>query len=407
MKKHIRKKIRGAVGLLICCILSVGMLSACGSEKGETSLLVWYDDENLTKYLEQSAKSYKKSTGVSIEYKLVEHTHYLEDIYNLGLKESKETPDIYLLRSDELGHACMQGIAATNLSSVYKEKNYCKTAIEAASYEGKLMAYPLCFQTTCMIYNGACFGETPATMGAITTYSETEAIAENQQILYWDIEDYKSNYAFVGEYMNLGGQTGDDANEISICNENTNTCLKGFYKFGQYFAVGSDAIKEEELPKAFMEGRAICVLTNSDVAQNIISYASGDAVAVIHKIGKVPALSDQLESSAGSYTDLFVVNALSSKMEQAHDFAKYLTYDNVDKLYETSGCFATKNSVAYEDEELSQLYEIYKQSEQFPQFPETQDLQVNLEVLFANVLKGADINKELRSLEDKILLRMD
>lgn len=399
--------IRIFVCLFLCAATAAGMLTGCSSaEEKSESLLIWYDDEKLTGYLEQSAHAYEQETGVRVTYELMEHTGYLDKIYELGINEEKETPDMYLLRSDELGCACMLGIAAHNTSGKYTEKNFCKTALDAASYQGNLMAYPLCFQTTCMIYNGACFQETPVTMGAITAYSETEAVAENQQILYWDIEDYKSNYAFVGNYMKIGGQTGDDGSEISICNKNTEACLKEFYKFGQYFAVGSDAMQEKELPKAFMEGRTICVLTNSDVVQDIVSYATEDAVAVVHKIGEVPALGDELLSCAGAYTKLLVVNALSAKVQQAHEFAGYLAYENADRMYETSGCFAARAGVTYEDDELSKLYEIYKHSQQFPQFPETQDLQVNLEILFSNVLDGNEIQKELNKLEEKIALRI-
>ncbi len=414
--------------LLVSLLLFItGMLSVCGNASGskdERDLTLWYTEEAMKSYLENAAKAYEKETGIAVKCLLRDSKDYMDDIHNRSLKEEKEAPDLYLLRHDRLGRACMQGNAATNVSDTYSKKNYCKTALEAASYQGKLMAYPLYYNTACMLYNTDYFKETPVTMGAITAFSETAEIGENvQNILYWDINDYFCNYPFIGAYVNIDENSlSDDENQsentksdkkqfeqnnTSIVNDKTANCLQHFQDLGQYFAIDSESISREDVPAALMEGRTLCILANSDMVHVVNWYAANYGVGAPYQISTIPDVSDDLKSCEGSYTELVVVNGMSLKQDLAADFAEYITCDYVQNLYDKAGHFPAKAGITYENAELSEMYGIYEQSKPFPKLIETEDLGVSLEVLFSNVWEGSDIATELKSFAEKIELRLN
>lgn len=396
-----------AVMMLACAACSDGEKNSQLPKK-DVTLTLWYTDESMAGYLEGAAEEYKKKSGVELHCEKVDSKQYLEQVYSASMDDEQETPDIYLLRNDLLGIACMQGTAQANLSDAYVEKNYCKTALGAATYQGRLMGYPLCYNTSCMIYNADCFGESPVTMGAITAYSENAQISENTQyILYWDVNDYLCNYSFVGNYLDIGGENGDDAGSISIVNDETVQCLQQFQGLGQYFAIDSAAINSNIVPGALMEGRTLCILADCDMAHVINYYADNNGAEVPYHISRVPDITDELKSRSGSYTELAVVNGLSRKQEEAAAFAEYLTSDYVNQMYELSGHFAAKRGVEYSNEELCKLYEIYEQSKQFPKMLGTEDNSLWLELLFANVWKGEDIAAQLQGYSDKITSRLN
>lgn len=419
MEKRDWKNRIKAVVLLAVILAASGVLFACGEKNGSTkgeTLTLWYTEAEMNIYLEHAAEEYKKETGITVICQYRDSKNYMEDIHDTSLKEEKGAPDIYLLRHDKLGRACMQGIAATNVSDRYSKKNYCETALEAASYQGKLMAYPLYYNTACMIYNTDYFKEAPVTMGAITAFSETAEIGENvQSILYWDINDYFCNYPFVGAYLDIekAGAQEQEANDkkksqaVSIVSDKTAQCLQHFQALGQYFAIDSDSITKDDVPAALMEGRTLCILADSKMVHVVNWYAANYGVGAPYHISSIPDVSDDLKSCEGSYTELAVVNGMSLKQDLAADFAEFITYDYVQNLYGNAGRFSAKKEVTYDNQELAEMYEIYEQSQPFPKLIETEDMGVNLEVLFSNVWDGSDIATELKGFADKMELRLN
>lgn len=391
-----------------------GVLTACGKapeegvEKKKVALTLWYTEESMQDYVESAAAEYKKKSGVQVNCEWVDSAHYLDQIYNASMDEEQTTPDIYLLRNDLLGEACMQGTAQVNLSAAYTKKNYCQTALDAATFQNKLMGYPLYYKTSCMIYNADCFEQAPATMGAITAYAQQVQFDETMQyILYWDVKDYLCNYSFVGNYLDIGGKCGDDRDSISIVNDETIQCLQQYQALGQFFAIDSESMNADVVPAALMEGRTLCVLADCDMVHIINYYAQNNGVEVPYHICRIPDVTDELKSRSGSYTELVLVNGLGLQQDEAGSFAEYLTSDYVEKLYDKTGHFAAKRGINYANKEFSQLYEIYEQSKQFPKLPETQDNHLWLDVLFANVWQGEDITAQLQSYSDKITGRLN
>lgn len=407
---RIRKTGKAAWIWMLSVVMAI-TCTACTQEQKKTEsrvLRVWYCEDEMTDYLTLAAAEYEKQTGVRVECSRIDSKQYLEQIAGASLKEAEDVPDLYLLRNDELGRACMEGIAAPNRAEDYNSERYCDTALRAASYQDTLMAYPLYYNTACMLTNTDYFPEAPATMGAITSFSETAQIDENiQYILYWDVNDYLCNYPFIGKYIDIGGTNGDDAQSLSIVNEQTVQCLQSFQQMGQYFAIDSETIQTEDVPAALMEGRALCILADSSMVHEINWYVVNNGVEIPYHISPVPGITDELESCAGSYTELVVVNGLGMQQEASAELAEYLSDEFVGHLYDLSGHFAAKRDVSFENAELEELYRVYEQSEPFPKLLEAEDNKVWLEVLFANVWGGADIGQELQNYSDKMTARMN
>lgn len=399
---------RKTAAFLLFMVVSMVLCSGCGKQekdrnvKEQQTLTLWYSQSNMKDYLEQAASAYKDKYQVTITCEYKENSSYLEELYQSSVQE-ENGPDLYLLRNDKLGRVCMEGLAAVNTSKKYDNKHYCDTALQAAEYQNSLMAYPLYFNTVCMLYHTEYFPAPPATMGAVTAFSEKTELGENTQyILYWDMNDYFCSYPFIGNYLNIGGNAGDDKSKVSIYNEQVICCLQQFQQLGQYFAVDGGQMQAEEALTAFAEGRALCILADSDMVHQMESYGE-----LQYQICAVPDLNEELKSCAGAYTELAVVNGLGFKQEQAAEFAQFLSYDYAEHLYETTGHFAARRDISYQKQELSEMYKIYEQSKQFPKLPETEDLNLNLNVLFANVRKGSDISAELQGFAGKMEIRMN
>lgn len=406
----IRMRTIRAIACALVVIVTIS-ITACTSKKDASdtgTLRIWYCEDAMSEYLKQAAAEYEKKTGVHVECVKKDSAQYLEQVRDVSLNSEKELPDVYLLRNDELGKACMEGVAAPNRSAEDAEKIYCETALRAATYQSTLMAYPLYYNTVCFLTNTDYFQKPPATMGAVVAFSETEQINENiQYILYWDVNDYLCNYAFVGKYINAGGENGDDVQSLSVYNDQVLQCLQKFYEIGQYFAIDSETIRPEDVPQALMEGRALCILANSNMVHEINWYASNHNVQIPYHISPVPAITDELESGAGSYTELAVVNGLGLQQEKASQLAQFLTDGFVEHLYDTTGHFAAKKGVSYSNKELENLYDVYERSNAFPKLLESEDSRVWLEVMFSNIRSGSGIAQELQGYADKMAARMN
>lgn len=223
--------------------------------KKET-IVLWYTDDALTDYLNNKALDFYEQNGIRVETELVSGLEYLEQINKASVYGEDKAPDVYIVSNDSLEKAYLSGLAAelTDLSFVSGENGFNQAAINAVTYNGKIVGCPFYFETSALLYNktyldqiAQTVAETadnanasteeelleaenaeaaqlitaedliPSSIADILEFADSYSAPENVEYFFrWDVSDIFYNYFFIGNYISVGGASGDDKNLIDI-----------------------------------------------------------------------------------------------------------------------------------------------------------------------------------------------
>lgn len=123
--------------------------------KDKETVVLWYTDEALTEYLNSVAVAYSSENDeVRVIPELVSGREYLENISKASVA-NENFPDLYITTNDTLEKAHLAGLAET-ISDEYANlliDKFPQVAINAASYDGEVIGYPLYYECAVMLYN--------------------------------------------------------------------------------------------------------------------------------------------------------------------------------------------------------------------------------------------------------------
>ncbi len=154
----------GIVFLIICALaleIYAGLIDREEARRANTeevvakdTITLWYTDETLTDFLNSVALTYYENTDVHVNLQLVSGLEYLETINNKSVR-GEDYPDLYIVGNDSLGKAYLSGLACEikDEGHVLSDDYYCKAALDAVTYSGKYVAYPMYFETSYFLYN--------------------------------------------------------------------------------------------------------------------------------------------------------------------------------------------------------------------------------------------------------------
>ena len=496
---------------------------------GKETIYLWYTDNNMTSFLNSAAVAYGEEEGVRVIPVLTAEGEYLEAINQASL-HTEQIPDIYLLDNDSLEKAYLAGLASETRDegTICNEEIFPKAALHATRYQGKNIAYPFYFETTCLLYNatyldqwiaqqdareeewaaehpgsqqpsqagnqqeGQAFeqagsqqdsqeasgeaqsddGIVPsdvrenAEQGIFGTLDDLLAVANTfdvpegiEGIMKWDVTDIFDNYWFVGKYLAVGGEDGDDRTQVEIANEETVLCLKTYQLLNQFFsmetkrpsgaagsngmagssgaagsngakasgsagssngatgATGSDGTKGSEgaegderadgmsydpVLQDFIDGKIMFTVATTDAIARMESAKEDGSFAYEYGVAMMPDVSEALESASLSVTDCVVINGYSEHKALANDFAAYLVCERVEDLYEKTGKLAAKWDTD-KDNGPAQIFKLeYADSVSLPKMMETGNFWLQMEVLFAKVWDGEDVETLVKVLDQQI-----
>lgn len=404
---------------------------------------IWYVDETLTDYINSVALTYYEETDVRIVPVLVTGREYLESINKASL-HSDEMPDMYIVRNDSLGKAYLSGLAygVDDTDSIINTSNYSQTALDAVTYEGKYIGYPFYFETSYLLYNKTYLDSIARTV--VTAELEAESVTEEvveedfetavaakflelvpddiediltfadiydapetvESIFKWDVSDIFYNYFFVGDYMIVGGNAGDNPEEIDIYNENAINCLQVYQELNQFFSIDAEEVDYNSVIQEFVEGKTIFTVATTDAIATLEEGKANGEFVYEYGVETMPNITKDLESRSLSVTNAVVINGYSEKKEHANQFAKYLTYDYSDSLYSRTGKVSSKMNVEYELDAISTIMNEYAQSVSMPKMLETSNFWVQLEICFTKSWIGDDVNNLVLLLSEQIMTQV-
>lgn len=386
----------------------------------QITLNVWYSDESLQAYIEGAAKNYEEKNHVEVNTRQIPEIDYIEMINDSSVGEEFEGPDVYLVSNDQLEMVELAGLTSVveKHREHYSSAYYADTALHAVRYNGNQIAYPVSFETSFLLYNKEYVQvestteqeETqtvtviPKTIEELKDFSEEFEGAEGvENIFRFDVSDIFYTYFFVGNYLKLGGQDGDNAGVVDVANENVIQCLNSFQDLSQFFAIDIKTIDYETVLSEFARGKTVYTIGKTDAIQKLVELQEENGTEISYGIAVLPDVSDELETKALSITTAAVVNGYTRNQQEADKFADYLAFGYVDNLYETTGKYAAKREVKIPDNVYrSEIYEQYEKSVSLPKLLNASNFWVNLEIAFFNIWTGEDVQEQIQTVSDQV-----
>ncbi|MCR5102068.1 MAG: extracellular solute-binding protein [Butyrivibrio sp.] len=462
--------------LLIACAIAGTVYYSSKSEeilnesqlfkRRKTTVRLWYTDSALTDYLTAQAVSYNESNNkVRVEPVLTSGLEYLEAI-NTASVNSEEYPDLYIITNDSLEKAYLSGLATEidSVEAVNDPEVFSNAAINAVTYEGKIIGYPYYFETSALLYNktyledkaradieaeiDASVGEAaqqeideseeitdesienssvemveadisdeevqkrvqemiPSTIAQILSFAENYNAPEQVEgVFKWDVTDILYNYCFVGNYLNVGGLAGDDTSQIDIYNADTISCMKMYQELNQFFAIDSETATYDSIMDEFINGKMVFTLATTDSIAKIEQAKEEGTCDFEYGVSVVPDITDNYKTRTMSVTDCIVVNGYSENQAAANAFARFLCSDNTEDIYKLAGKVSAHYGVQYENTALTSFMKVYEQSVPLPKMIETSNFWAFLEIAFTEIWNGKNVNSTLKALNEKVMMQI-
>lgn len=433
--------------------------------RAKETIYCWYSDEALSGYINAAAVSFGEQNKVRVIPVLTSDSEYLEAV-NQETLHSAQIPDIYLLSSDSLEKAYLAGLATKvpDTEGICDTDHFSRAALAAVTYDDKIIGYPVYFDTSALVYNedylrtwatqqaekelsGSSDNDEPvgegeeiieedslpedqttdqvtadeATVNALaeqyfakalpSTVDDLLNIADTfdapegvEGVMKWDVNNIFYNYWIVGNYMIVGGDPGDDRNDININNPETIQCLEVYKALNQFFFIESDTVTYDSVIQDFIDGKTMFTIGTTDVVKRLEDAKADSSLTFNYGIARMPDVSAELQSRSLSVTGAAVINGYSEHKELADRFAAYLSEEYADGLYERSGKMPASIHAAENADNgaLTIFADEYADSVSLPKMLETGNFWMQLEVLFSKVWNGEDVTTLVQQLADNM-----
>lgn len=336
--------------------------------KASTDLIFWYEDDSYAAFFEEAARNYFSETGVKVSVEYQDTIDYMENIYDKTMQEDGY-PDVYLIPGDNLEEAYLYGLVAVNESDT-ADAGILPKAVEASSYQGKVLGYPLSYNTCLFVYQDGYFEEAPTSLQMIIDYSDQNEPAENvEYLLEWDVNDAFYDFPFISNSVTFDKSEAETMDVIY--NEDLyNKDLEFFEKILESFSVDASKVSEDGIIENFLAGRTLSAVIDTNSLYRLEGYS--------YSLMPFPNLNEELATVTSATTDMLVVNDFSGQQETAADFAEFVTITMAEKLHAISGHYSVIPSENPDDIEIM-ANQIYESAMLVPNSQDARDFWVRLE----------------------------
>lgn len=425
----IRKRLIAAAGILAAIGAMAYAAAVSRAVPGTTAgsgllhrptLTLWYTDEKLEDYLASVALDYQNSRDVQVIPVLKSGLEYLEEVNRASL-EAENAPDIYIVSNDSLEKANLSGLAAEvkDRDSVLTTDFFPQTALDAVSYQGQKMAYPLYFETSALIYNKTYLEQAaqelgtdvasliPQTIEGIQEFADVYNAPETvESVFRWDVSDFFYNYFFAGNYINVGGSCGDDASRIDIYNLEAVEGLTAYQDLSQFFSIDAETSSYEQVVQDFLSGKLVFTIATTDILERAKAAKADGSFAWEYGVALLPDIDDSVCTRGISVTNAVAVNGYSKKRDKADAFASWLATEGAAKLYDRTGHVPALQAAASQTAEMAAFWQEYSGTVPMPKLMSTANFWIQMEVACTKIWKGENVSDVLKALSEKIMTQV-
>ena len=419
------------------------------------SITVWYTDERLTGFISKAAVEFGENEDVTVVPVLMPSEKFLEECYDASL-EGSAYPDVIILGCENLEKAYLSGLASEleDPDMQCGPLNFSDAAINAVTYQGKKLGYPLSFDTSVMVYNRTYLeqwasqmamadltgnaadvgggesesesdaGDTgltaddvdpikldeltkeyiqkmvPYTLEDLMTIANSYSVPENVEgIMKWDVSRIMYNYWIVGGAMSIGGPSGDDINDISVSNDTAVECLTKYQGLHDYFSIESSEVTYDSVIQDFIDGKTVFTIGGYDLVKKLADATADGSLVYDYGFSEMPNITSDIPSSSLSLTTVVMVNGYTDQKENAEKLSLYLTKDASSYFTDYTGLASASRSFGWEGG-ANQIYALeYSGSVSLPKMMETENFWMQTEACFSRIWEGGDVKEELDNLD--------
>lgn len=391
------------IGAILVKPKAAGELESGENIEEGHDLILWYYDPSFTAYAQKLKDDYFKSTGLRIGCELVSAVEFYENINKLNINNDPNAPDIFITESTKLEQAYMGSVAKEITDTdTYNLAHFAKTALNACTCNNKLVAYPLAFDVALLAYNQDYQIDPPASFDQIlqtTLAFNKDDRSSIDMIALFDPNSLISNYEFIGAYLNLGGEHGDSSKEIDSNNEQLLKALTFYQNFAKKIKIDKNTVTYDLVENSFVFARCTTAIINCSTLALLNQQKTN------YKIVNMPPLNDELDSKALSTTWCVCINPMSKNMNDSEELAKYMTYENTDSIYDSTGLISCKR-VLHTQNGFQDAYTQYENSVSLPKMIETQELWKDLRKMLQGVWSGKNPSDALDSFNNSLNLAL-
>ena len=423
------------------------------------SLSVWYTDERLTPYITKAAVEFGEQENITVIPVLKPDENFLDGCYSASV-EGESYPDVIIFGNENLEKAYLSGVACeiNDEEMQIGPLNFSEAGVSAVTYDDMKLGYPLCFDTSVMVYNRTYLEQwatqmaladltgrhidmdggdsedeesaadseeistddvdqaqleeltkeyiarmVPYTLEDLMTISNSYSVPDGVEgIMSWDVSSIMYNYWIVGSAMNVGGPTGDDQSQISINNEASVTCLTKYQALHDYFSIESSEITYDSVIQSFIDGKTVFTIGGYDLVERLQEATEDGSFAYEYGFSEMPNITTDIPSASLSITTLAAVNGFSSQKDLASKFALFMTRDESNSFTELTGLASCSRQFGM-DGGADQIYALeYAGSVSLPKMMETENFWMQIETMFARIWEGEDVTTELETLDENL-----
>lgn len=425
----IKKRLLAAAGVIVVAGAAVCAAAASRLFPGTTedngllhrpTLTLWYTDEKLEDYLASVVVDYQNAAGVQVIPVLKSGLEYLEQV-NAASLEEENAPDLYIVSNDSLEKAHLSGLAvkAEDKSGVLTTDYFPQTALDAVTYQGEKIAYPLYFETSALIYNKTYLEQAaqelgtdvaaliPQTIEGIQGFADVYNAPETVEAVFrWDVSDFFYNYFFAGNYINVGGACGDDSSQIDIYNLEAVKGLAAYQELSQFFSIDAETSSYERVIQDFLSGKLVFTIATTDVMERVQEAKADGSFVWEYGAAPLPDINKEVCTRGISVTNGIAVNGYSKKRSEADAFASWLSTEGAAKLYDRTGHVAALQTAASQNGEMAAFWQEYSSTVPMPKLMSTANFWVQMEVACTKIWQGENVSDVLKALSEAIMTQV-
>lgn len=384
------------------------------------TVTLWYTDEALEDYLASMALDYLEEYDVRVVPVQKSGLEYLEAV-NQASVANENLPDLYIVGNESLEKAYLAGLAAgiSNPEDVISARNFPQTALDAVTYQGKMVAYPLYFETSALVYNRTYLQQAaqelgvgeetliPKTIDDILSFAENYNAPETVEAVFkWDVADIFYNYFFAGNYMDVGGPCGDDENRIDIYNLEAVRGLQTYQDLNQFFSIDAKNSSYDSVVQDFLDGKLVFTVATTDILNRIAQAREEGLFPYEYGVVPLPDINGEVQSRGLSVTSVVAVNGYSTKKDLANYFAAWLSTFGQDKLYARAKRIPVRLRVVPEAVGMEGFMEEYSYSIPMPKLMSMANFWVRMEIAYTKIWSGENASDILKNLSEQIMTQV-
>lgn len=372
------------------------------------------NDNNFSQAALNAVKYNGRTVGYPLSYDtcaLVYNEDYLHDWASqkaLAILKGEGEPfvdgeyfeEIDQLSSEETGESTAEENSAGESAENTESEAVAEPVVDYDSLSEEEQASVLAAKTE-EVYQGAI----PETLNELLTIADSySAPAGVDGVMSWDVSDILYNFWIIGDVVNLGGESGDDKNNIELNNTKTVNALLRYQHLHHFFNIDSALNNYDKVISDFIDGKMIFTICSVDGVAKLKEAKENGSFEHAYGFAPIPEVDETTPSRSMSMTEVVVINGYSEKKEIANAFARYLTCEFSGELYARSGkaaCFIGAND-GYEN--ISVFDTEYADSVPLPKIIELENFWMELEAMFARVWEGDGVEDQLQGLQDTVRL---